>query len=216
MQRQRVRIRFRKEGDLRLISHRDLLVVVERLFRRVGLTLSMSGRFHPRPRISFPLSLALGIRGVDEMFEAEFDDPPEAPQLKHDLQRAAPDGLIFSAVEFVAPHSPKLAVSAACYEIDLPPGESAGVADRIAAFLAAPSHVIVREHGERTIDVRAAVEALTMENSRIHMRLRTSSTTAVAKPQEVLAAIGLGQLLDRGCFLTRTELTLAQSAACGS
>ena len=31
---QRVRIRFRKEGDLRLISHRDLLRLFERLFRR--------------------------------------------------------------------------------------------------------------------------------------------------------------------------------------
>ena len=64
MERQRVRMRFRKEGDLRLISHRDLLTAIERLFRRIGLKLSMSGGFHPRPRISFPLSLALGIRGL--------------------------------------------------------------------------------------------------------------------------------------------------------
>ena len=37
MIRQRVRIRFRKEEDLRWISHRDLIRVFERLFRRADL-----------------------------------------------------------------------------------------------------------------------------------------------------------------------------------
>ena len=36
MVRQRVRIRFAKQGDLRLIGHRDLMRTWERLFRRAG------------------------------------------------------------------------------------------------------------------------------------------------------------------------------------
>ena len=54
MVRQRVRIRFRKQGDLRLIGHRDLVRCLERLFRRAGLPLGMSEGFHPKPRMSFP------------------------------------------------------------------------------------------------------------------------------------------------------------------
>ncbi len=71
MIRQRVRIRFRKEDDLRLISHRDLVRTLERLFRRAELPLGMSEGFHPKPRMSFPSALAVGIAGTDEVMELE-------------------------------------------------------------------------------------------------------------------------------------------------
>ncbi len=68
--RQKLRIRFRKTGDLRLISHRDLARAFERLFRRADLPLAMSQGFHPHARINFPSALALGIQGEDEVVEA--------------------------------------------------------------------------------------------------------------------------------------------------
>ena len=71
MVRLRVRIRFSKQGDLRLIGHRDLMRCLERLFRRAGLALSFSEGFHPKPRMTFPLALAVGIEGVDEVMEVE-------------------------------------------------------------------------------------------------------------------------------------------------
>ena len=60
----RIRIRFTKKGDLRLLSHRDLVRAFERLFRRVGVELAMSQGFHPRPLMTFPDALALGIAGT--------------------------------------------------------------------------------------------------------------------------------------------------------
>jgi radical SAM-linked protein len=209
MERQRVRMRFRKEGDLRLISHRDLLTAIERLFRRIGLKLSMSGGFHPRPRISFPLSLALGIRGLDEVFEVEIDDPVDGESLLAQLQAAAPPGLVFTAADWIAAGSPRLAVEAATYEIDIPPEHVPGLHERVAAFLAEPSHVISRDHRDQTVDVRSAVTELTLTDSALRMRLLTDSAAAAAKPQEVLQAIGLDRLLDEGCYLTRTALILA-------
>ena len=66
MIRQRARIRFRKEGDLRLIGHRDLVRAVERTLRRAGVQLSMSEGFHPKARLNFPSALSVGITGEDE------------------------------------------------------------------------------------------------------------------------------------------------------
>lgn len=209
--RQRVRLRFGKDGDVRLISHRDLLTALDRLFRRAGVALSMTGGFHPRPRISFPLSLALGIRGLDEVFEVEFDDPPDAGRLLADLQAAAPAGLTFTSAELVPPAAPRLSVESAWYEIDVPEEQSTGVAERVAALIGATSHVVVREHRGQTVDVRAAIESLSFQPPVLRMRLSTDSATAAAKPQEVLTAIGLERLLDEGHALARTELVLAQS-----
>ena len=81
MVRQRVRIRFRKQGDLRFVGHRDLVRSLERLFRRAGLALGMSQGFHPKPKMSFPSALAVGIEGLDEVMELELAEPQSAEEL---------------------------------------------------------------------------------------------------------------------------------------
>ena len=92
MVRQRVRMRFCKQGDLRLIGHRDLMRCLERLFRRAGLPLAMSQGFHPKPRMTFPSALALGIEGVDEVLELELTESPPAEELLQRLTPHAPPG----------------------------------------------------------------------------------------------------------------------------
>ena len=74
MERHRVRIRFCKQGDLRLIGHRDLARVWERVFRRAGVAVRMSEGFHPKPRLSFPSALAMGVIGLDEVLDAELTE----------------------------------------------------------------------------------------------------------------------------------------------
>src|SRR5438105_14607548 len=73
------RIRFRKGGDLRLLSHHDLMRTFERMLRRAGLPFRSTSGFHPKPRIVFPLSLPLGVVGLHEAVELEFTEelPPD-------------------------------------------------------------------------------------------------------------------------------------------
>src|SRR5262249_62160628 len=81
--RDKVRVRFRKGGDLRLVSHRDLMKCFERMFRRAGLPVAATKGFNPRPRLSFPMALALGVVGQQEVAELELD-APLAPEAVHD------------------------------------------------------------------------------------------------------------------------------------
>ena len=66
---QRIRTRFRKTGELKAISHLDLMRTFERALRRTGLPLRMSEGFNPRPRLSFPAALPVGIEGLNEIME---------------------------------------------------------------------------------------------------------------------------------------------------
>jgi hypothetical protein len=90
MLRQRVRVRFRKQGDLRWISHRDLVRVFERMMRRAGLRLGMSEGFIPKARMTFPSALALGVEGLDEVMEFELAEPLGAEELAQRLADQAP------------------------------------------------------------------------------------------------------------------------------
>lgn len=210
--RHRVRLRFRKEDELRLISHRDLMTAFDRLFRRIGVSLSMSGGFHARPRMSFPLSLALGIRGLDEVFEAEFDELPDVANLLTALRASSPAGLVFTSAELLPMGTRKASVAvAACYEFAIPAKADAGLDTRIAALLAETSHIVSRENRDQRVDVRAAIESLAYEDGVLRMRLATDSAAAAARPQEVLAALQLDHLLESGHFLTRTALVLSES-----
>ncbi len=95
--RQRVRIRFTKQDDLRWISHRDLIRVWERLFRRAGVALSMTEGFHPKPRMNFPSALAVGIAGLDELLEVDFAEEYTADSLRAIIAGQLPPGMTLGA-----------------------------------------------------------------------------------------------------------------------
>src|SRR6202047_1078281 len=79
--RSKYRLRFRKDGDLRLVSHHDLMHVFERMLRRAELPIAHTQGFHPQPRMVFALSLALGIGGANEVLELELTGSLDPGQL---------------------------------------------------------------------------------------------------------------------------------------
>src|SRR5947209_15385925 len=93
MVRDKLRIRFRKHRDLRLISHHDLMRCFERMLRRAALPFHATEGFNPKPRMAFALSLALGIVGCEEVLELELDAWLSPEEIHERLTRQAPAGL---------------------------------------------------------------------------------------------------------------------------
>jgi len=91
----KIRFRFRKEGDLRFVSHHDLMRLMERLCRRADLPLRQTSGFHPKPRIVFAHALALGIAAREEVVEIEFAQPVDPASALTRMNATAPPGLAF-------------------------------------------------------------------------------------------------------------------------
>src|SRR5207253_10315597 len=89
----KVRIRFKKTGELRLVSHHDLMRCFERMLRRATLPFHSTAGFNPKPRLVFALSLGLGIVGCQEVVELELDAPVPVDELADRLRQQAPAGL---------------------------------------------------------------------------------------------------------------------------
>jgi radical SAM-linked protein len=204
----RYRIRFAKQADLRLIGHHDLVTAMERLFRRVGLVLAMTQGFHPRPKMSFPLSLALGIAGADEVFELELVESPDPADLLAQLRASAPPGLEFLSAETLDRQAGKARVESVTYELPLPHARREPVEARAAELMRQTAFPIHRDGRQEPIDLMATLTDLAVEADVLRMRMRVVNQAA-ARPQDVIEALGLADLLDEGRFLTRTEVRLA-------
>ena len=207
MVRQRVRIRFRKQGDLRLIGHRDLVRLMERLFRRGGLRLGMSQGFHPKPRMSFPSALAVGIAGCDEVMELELAQTRTAEQLRRQLEPHAPPGLTLKSIEILPSGTKKARVRSLTYRMPVPPPRHREAAQRVAELLARRCHRIGRPNRRTTIDLRQCLESLTLADGVLQMRLRPYPH-GTPSPREVLTVLEMADLQREGFPLTRTGVEL--------
>jgi radical SAM-linked protein len=206
----RIRIRFAKEGDFRFTSHRDLVRAVERTIRRAGISLRMSEGFHPKPRMSFPLALALGVVAQEEVMELELADLRESPDLLERLRRHAPAGLIFLSAEHLPPGARSARVARVVYDLRIPAHRRAPLKHRIEQFLADSSCCVARPDRGTTVDIRPLVEDLRLVDESLRMTLSVTPDRT-ARPREVLQAIDLADLEEEGGVVVRTRVELAES-----
>ena len=96
---QRLRFRFAKTGSLALLSHLDLVRLMERALRRSGLPVSFTGGFHPLPRVQFALALPLGAEADGEWMDLEFTQPMDPAEALQRLQAQLPAGFALLQVE---------------------------------------------------------------------------------------------------------------------
>jgi radical SAM-linked protein len=205
--RQRVRIRFGKQGDLRFLGHRDLVRLMERLFRRAGLALGMSEGFHPKPRMSFPSALALGMEGRDEVMELELAESTTVEALAERLRTQALPGLEFHTLEILPPGTPKAQLRSGTYQLPIPASREAELTGQIARLQAAASWPVERTRGRAPLDLRQFLEEVTLADGVLTMRLRIDPQGSVG-PRDVLAALNLADLECQGSHLTRTTVEL--------
>jgi radical SAM-linked protein len=207
MVRLRVRMRFCKLAELRLIGHRDLVRCLERLFRRAGLPLAMSQGFHPKPRMTFPSALAVGIESQDEVLEFELSQPLTAEQLARRLEPHRPPGLRINSVEVLPDGAQKARPRSFSYQVPIPASRRDALAEETRRLMAAASCPVRRPDRRTAVDLRPLLDELALDEGVLRMRLRAASGPT-AGPRDVLAALGQSDLELQGVHLTRTAVEI--------
>ncbi|RMF97201.1 MAG: DUF2344 domain-containing protein [Planctomycetota bacterium] len=207
MVRQRVRIRFSKQGNLRFLGHHDFVRLVERLFRRAGVRAALSQGYHPKPRLAFPAALAVGIEGRDEVMEVELADSMPVDELLDRLNSQAEEGLVFHSAEWMPAGSRKARAGGMVYRIAVPPQRKASVQQKVAAILTSTSYPVLRRHKGKTVDIRPLIDDLALDGDELVMRLRIGDRGSIG-PREILEELDLADLESQGAVLTRSEVEL--------
>ena len=166
----RLRVQFAKTDSMALLSHLDLMRMLERALRRSGLPISFTGGFHPLPRIQIALALPLGAEAHSEWMDLEFTEPLAPDRLRSVLQPLLPEGIsLLAAAEVpVASRSLSQEIRAAVWSFDLQvapesPREGVDWSMAVAAITAAEQliwHDTDKKGRPRQRDCRSALRRL--------------------------------------------------------
>lgn len=82
--------KYSKTGNLKYISHLDVLRFIQRAVKRAGLPAKYSEGFNPHMKTSFGYPLSLGIESIGEYFEVEFNENIEPEQFISSMNKVLP------------------------------------------------------------------------------------------------------------------------------
>lgn len=208
--REKVRIRFRKDGPLRFVSHNDLMRCWDRLVRRSGLPVRFSQGFNPKPRLSSPLALGVGVTGYEEILELELTERLDPTLVQQQLADNAVEGLSILSVT-VHPSKEQTRVESLEYTCPVPQGSSvAELQQRAAQVLGSDHCLVLRKHPkkpDREVDLRPYILDLRVDDQQVwfHIRVVNGGT---ARAEELLGLLGLDKNQPSPA-LTRSRLHLA-------
>jgi radical SAM family uncharacterized protein/radical SAM-linked protein len=226
---QKIHFEFQKVGELRFLSHLELMRALSRALRRAGIPLAFTQGFNPQPRLSLAQALAVGIEGRRELGEVELVQRMEPEELLTAWNRQVPPELKILRSWEAPLNGPSLSagVRGAVYHIQLAPNgwdptilTALGTTESCAAFLAQESiPVEVTKKGRAVaLDARPFlqefVDAGDHGSPGWQMRLRVSPAGSV-KPAAVMRSFlggrvppgELGRMVS-SLRIARTALTL--------
>lgn len=216
------------EGDLRFLSHHDLMRVMGRIASRAGIPIRYSQGFNPRPALSLPCPRPVGVASEDDLLVLAVEDEPSAAQgqsvpaapgqppvrgtmdeseLLDRLNRHAPAGMrFFKARPLAGSRAPQ--PTGAEYELPLPDERLGDVAERLGALECLDSWPVARSRGrddepQGIIDLRPLTAELKLEGPALRMRLVAGEGGTWARPGEVLRLLGLDDRTDLASTVRR-------------
>jgi radical SAM-linked protein len=151
---EKVRVEFSKTGNLRYLSHRELMSTIHRSLRRAGFPLIYSKGFHPSPKISYGPPLGVGIAGMGEYFDIEVLSPFDSVLNKRNLNKSLPEGIYIKEMSVIPLKTEALQSFIKRYEYEIQGGDISSVH----RFLS--KNEVYRDRENQTVNLRDMVQEI--------------------------------------------------------
>ncbi len=103
---QKIRVWFGKQGQMRLLSHLDMVRLFDRALRRASLPISFTNGFHPGPRMAIANALSLGTTSSGEIVDFELTEDIAIEEFRDRLAAQLPEDIPLYKVEEIEVKSP--------------------------------------------------------------------------------------------------------------
>ena len=200
---QRLRIKFRRGAEVKYISHLDIMRLWQRALNRAGIALAYSEGFHPHPKISLAVPLAVGVTSEAELMDITLTRQVSPHFFTAAVTQQLPAGFEVLQVLPIAETMPSLQsqVRFSEYAVELATEKGEKESASAIASLLALTHLPwqhQRDTGPKNYDLRALIDDIWLLDCRekrctIGMRLRCDSGGS-GRPEQVAAALGFTEL----------------------
>lgn len=208
----RLRVRFRRNAEIRYISHLDIIRVWQRSLRRAGIALAYSEGFNPRPRLSLAAPLPLGVTSEAELMDVYLVEMTSPQAFMSLVQPCLPSGLeimqVFNVGLTLPAMQAQLRFAEYCVKVAAPGADTLGQA----VFSLMQKDSLPWQHqrdtGVKSYDLRELIEDITVTAydqgiATMRMLLRCDARGS-GRPEQVSRALGLDTPLE----IHRTRLVL--------
>ncbi|MFC1826459.1 TIGR03960 family B12-binding radical SAM protein [Thermodesulfobacteriota bacterium] len=185
---------YSKQGDIRFLSHLEMIQMFFQAFRRGGIELHYSQGFNPVPKASFSPALPVGTESLAEYLDIDLkEEIIDESEFLFLMNRQLPSGIHIMSVSGVSDKKTDAVLkNLTRYTISLDHALSAENRDALKKFMASDSFTIkkIRKGKQRILDIRKQVESLEVSgNNSLEMVLHTEEGKAASKPVEILKAV---------------------------
>ncbi|AVQ29685.1 TIGR03936 family radical SAM-associated protein [Fusobacterium varium] len=180
------RVYFDKFGEMKFISHLDLLRFFDRLLKKSQIPVKYSQGFHPRPKMSFGSPVPLGTEAYDELMDFELESPMSNEEVFERLNSSNVMGFRVNKVEEVPRKSSIMEeYTIMIYEIE---GSEKDIL-KLEELLNRDEIVEVKEKKGKIVtrDLKVRVKSFKRDNNKIIMEIINTS------PNSYLELIGIEQ-----------------------
>ena len=185
----KIRVKFSKTGDLRYLSHSEVITTFLRAMRRAKLPLIYSKGYHPHPKISFGPALPVGVAGISEYFDIELSvsTNPHCFALRSKavgvnpidqlfrINDHLPQGLEVLTGTIITKNKKSLTDFISRYEYEIMIDKT--TTESINSFMSLPRYLTTR--GGETVDIRPLVEKVKVNDKSLHLILTDTNGTKV-------------------------------------
>jgi radical SAM-linked protein len=193
-------VKFKVAGQIRFLSHSEMLRVFQRAIARAGVPVVYTRGFNPRPRFSLPLPRSVGVASDDELLAVNvrmrgFTQGVELEQLRENLAKQLPQGCAVLSVDL----GPKNTCFQTCVVTYLvrPVPESAGgrLCEKMRAAIDSEHIVVERRVGAegskvKCVNVRAFIESIQTRDGTVTVACRSGPSGSI-RVEEILDILGL-------------------------
>ena len=190
-----IRIKFRKYGPMKFISHLDVMRYFQKVIRRAEIDICFSEGFSPHMIMSFASPLGVGLTSDAEYVDIRVNTAPSSAEAVRRMNETMAEGM--DVVSFrLLPENSKNAMSivaAADYEVRFREGQEPenGWQEKWQEFLSRPEICMLKEtkKGRQEVDIRPWIcDWLVMEDG-LFLQVSAGSVHNL-KPELLMQAFG--------------------------
>lgn len=190
----KIRVKFRKYGEMKFIGHLDMMRYFQKAIRRAGIDICYSGGFSPHMIMSFASPLGVGLTSDGEYLDIEVGEVLSSEETVRRLNQAMVEGVEVVSCRRIPDGKASNAMAlmaAADYEVHFREGKEpkCNWQEDFEKFCGQSSIIVLKKtkKGERKLDIRPLIYEARVEGNGIFLKLAAGSSENL-KPELVMDA----------------------------